>query len=396
MHKNKKIKIIVSIVFISFIQGLQYCVSPVLGDIQNHFSGVNVILIQMLVTVPSFIAMIIAILSGWIVTKISKKKLLIFAGFVAGITGFIPFLNDNFGLLFFSRAFYGIGMGLATTLNVAVVAEFFDGDERVSVMGIQAASVGTGMAVVTTLAGQIGTFGFQHAYYVNIIGFIAAFLIALMLPETGVVKITPLEKIRLNKEVFKISFWGFLEFLFLITFTTNISMHISGQLAGNSGVSGILTGIFSVSQIIIGMILGFAVKIFRKYTLPAAMLFFTTGTVILVCFSSRLPLLIIGAVLCGFSQGMFIPQAMVDISNAVKPVSTAMAAACFTCLMSFGQVVSPTIMNAISMIIFGSVTTSRVYSIAGIGMLISACFIIISKSRSQIMKGLKQRKDTEK
>jgi MFS family permease len=383
LDKHKKIKIIVSIICISFIQGLQYCVSPVLGEIHNHFSDVPVSLIQMLITVPSFMGMIVAILSGWIVTKISKKKLLIFGGFVAGITAFLPFLNDNFGLLFFSRAFYGIGMGLATALNVAVVAEFFDGEERVSVMGIQAASVGIGMAGVTTLAGQIGAFGFQYVYYVNIIGFIAALLIALTLPETGRVKVTSVEKIRLNKEVFKISFWGFLEFLFLISFTTNIAMHISGRLAGNSGVSGILTGIFSVSQILMGMVLGFAVKTFRKYTLPAAMLFFTIGAAILVCFPSHLFLLILGAILCGFSQGMFIPQAFVDVSNAVKPVSTAMAAACFTCFMSFGQVVSPTIMNTASMLIFGSVTTGKVYIIAGSGMLISACFVTISKFKNR-------------
>ncbi len=77
-----------------------------------------------------------------------------FASLVAGITGFLPYLSDSFGLLFFSRTFYGVGLGLATALNTAVVAEFFEGDERVSVMGIQAASVGAGMVVVTTVGGM--------------------------------------------------------------------------------------------------------------------------------------------------------------------------------------------------------------------------------------------------
>jgi MFS family permease len=360
---------------------------PVLGHIQEHFTGVNISLVQMLVTAPSFVGMFVAIVSGWLVTKISKKKLLLFAGFIAGATGFMPFLSDNFGLLFFSRILYGVSLGLTTALNVAVVAEFFQDDERVSVMGIQAASVGTGMLVVATLSGKLGTLGFQYVYYVNAIGFISMLVIAILLPETGKIKVTVTEKITLNKKVFIISSWGFLDFLFLITFTTNIAMHISGRLAGSSGASGVLTGIFSGSQIFIGLILGCIVRLFKKYTLPVAMLSFSLGAVIIIYFPSHYVLLTIGAVLCGFSQGIFIPRAMVDVSNTVNPVATAMAAACFTCFMSFGQVISPFIMNTMSRVIFGSVTTTNVFLIAACGMVFSAFMVIILKTRQQECNG---------
>jgi MFS family permease len=388
LNRFEKAKIIVSIFCISFIQGLQYSVSPVLGLIQEHFTGVNISLVQMLVTAPGFVAMIAAIVTGWLVTKISKKKLLLFAGFIAGASGFMPFLSDSFPLLFFSRTLYGISLGLATALNVAVAADFFQGAERVSVMGIQSASVGTGMFVVSTLSGQLGTFGLQYVHYVNVIGFISMALLAILLPETGKVQVTVKDKITLNKEVFIISFWGFLEFLFLITFTTNIAMHISSELGENSGVSGVLMGIFSGSQIFIGLILGYMVRIFKKYTLPAAMLCFSIGAIIIICFPSHYVLLMVGAVLCGFSQGIFIPRAMIDISNTVKPVATAMGAACFACFMSFGQVVSPFIMNTMSQIIFGSVTTSHVFFIAVCGMALSASMVIIIKARQRNKVGV--------
>ena len=173
MSKSKKIKIIITIVCISFIQGLQFCVSPVLGQIQEHYPDASVSMVQMLVTAPTFLSIVVAIISGGLVVKISKKKMLIFAGLMAGITGFLPFLADSFMLLFVSRILYGLALGLCIALNTAVVAEFFEGDERVSVMGIQAASVGAGMVLVTTLGGVLGKYGFQNAYYLNIIGFIA-------------------------------------------------------------------------------------------------------------------------------------------------------------------------------------------------------------------------------
>ena len=96
MSKGKKIKVIIAIAAISFIQGLQYCVSPVLGQIQEHYADVDVSFIQMLITAPALMSMIVAVLSGWLVIKISKKKLLIFGSLVAGVTGFLPFLSDSF------------------------------------------------------------------------------------------------------------------------------------------------------------------------------------------------------------------------------------------------------------------------------------------------------------
>lgn len=380
MSKAKKIKIIITIVCISFIQGLQYCVSPILGQISEHYPDVSVSLVQMLITAPALLSIIVSVTSGFLVVKISKKRLLLFGSLIAGIMGFLPLLADSFWLLFVSRTIYGVGLGIATTMNVAVVAEFFEGDERVQVMGIQAASVGAGMVVVTMLGGMLGKTDFTNSYFINIIGFIAFVLIAVCLPETGTAKETESEKIRLNKKVLTIDVFGVLEFLFLITFTTNIAMHISGALAGSSTVSGTLTGIFSGTQIAVGLVLGVIAKRTGKLTLPVAMFCFVVGAVLLIAFPDSFPALAAGAVFCGMSQGIFVPTAVVDVANAVPPVATAMASASFTCAMNFGQLVSPYVLNTLSDVIFGKTTTTYVYLIAAVGMAVSAVLAVIWKT----------------
>lgn len=371
-----------AIAAISFVQGLQFCVSPVLGQIKEFYSEVPVSLIQMLITAPALLAMAVALISGGLVVVISKKKLLLFSCLVAGITGFLPFLSDSFGLLFFSRMFYGVGLGLACTLNTAVVAEFFEGDERVSVMGIQAASIGVGMVIITTLGGSLGTYGFRATYWINIIAFLSFAVIAACLPDTGKTQVAGKEKIKLTKEVFQTSFLGFIEFLFLITFTTNIAMHLSGGLAGNTAVAGVLTGAFSAAQIVVGLILGRITKLTKSYTLPVAMLSFCVGGIFLILFPSGYAALILAAVLCGISQGMFVPQAMCDVSAAVRPAATAMAAACVTCFSNMGQVISPTVLNTAAKLLFGSVTTTNVYIIATAGMAAAAVIVIIGKIKN--------------
>jgi predicted MFS family arabinose efflux permease len=85
-NQSKKLRIYITIVCISFLQGLQFGPSPVLAQIQEHFPSVSTSLIQMLITAPSIVGMVFAVVCGILVTKISKKKLLLLSSAVAFIT----------------------------------------------------------------------------------------------------------------------------------------------------------------------------------------------------------------------------------------------------------------------------------------------------------------------
>lgn len=384
MNKTQKIRILIAIVSISLLQGLQYAVSPVLDQIHAHFPGVDISMVQMLVTMPALMGMLIALLSGWLVLKVSKRKLLLFGSLVAGVTGFLPLLADNFTLLFCSRLAYGIGLGLAAALNTAVVAEFFEGDERVFAMGIQAASVGAGILLSTTLGGLLGSYRFEYAYFVHGIGFVSLILLALTLPETKVAARTDGQKIGVNKQVLKLCVLMALEMLFLASFTTNISMHIGGTFMDGSAMAGLLIGVFSGAQILMGLVLNKVTRLTGSYTLPVAMLSFSVGALLLVLFPGNLVMLLLGAVFAGFSQGMFVPTAMCDASGAVPPVATAMASACLTCAMCAGQLLSPLTLNMLSRITFGGVQTGHVFLIAAICLALVALSAIILRTRHTV------------
>ncbi len=372
MKQYSKTRLYLSIAAISFIQGLQFSVSPVLGDIKAHYPDVNVSLIQMLITAPGLFSLVVALVSGWLVLRITKKQMLVFAGLVAGITGLLPLFYDSFPLLFVSRTVYGVSLGIATTMNMAVVAEFFEGQERVKAMGFQAACVGAGMVVTTVGAGILGRGGFRASYFINVIGFICMLLLIFCLPETGVAKETGTQKLRLNAKVFIMDLFALLEFFFLITYTTNIAMHLSGSLAGNTSVSGILSGIFSGVQIVAGILLGVITAKLKKYTPAAAMLSFAAGAALLALFPGNIVMLTVSSVFCGISQGVFIPTASTYLSEHVAPVATALAAATMTVAMNLGQLLSPVLLNAAAEKVFSETTTTGVYILSAIGMTICA------------------------
>ena len=122
MNRIEKVKIYCSIASISFIQGLQFSVSPVLGQISRHYPAVDISLVQMLITGPALTAMVFSLISGGLAVKISMKKLLVSGSFLAGAAGITPFLCDSFPLLFACRMIYGISLGLALALNTAVMS----------------------------------------------------------------------------------------------------------------------------------------------------------------------------------------------------------------------------------------------------------------------------------
>lgn len=115
----------------------------------------------------------------------------------------------------------------------------------------------------------------------------------------------------------------------------------------------------------------------KKYTLPVAMFSFAVGAGILVAFPGNFAMLAVGAVFCGFSQGIFIPTGMVEVSNAVPPIAAALASGCFTCFTNFGQTVSPFVLNTASRGIFGEVTTSHVYMLSAVGVAIAGLAAVI-------------------
>lgn len=382
---NIKARVVATVFAIALINGLQHSLSPVLSSVHAYYPGVDVSLIQMLVTVPTLMAVVVALLTGWLALYISKKKIFLFAALVAGVTGLVPLLSDSFWTLFLFRALYGVALGIVVSLVTALVADFFDGEERVQVMGVQGASVGAGMVLVTTLAGIVGRTDFHNTYYLSILGFVAFFAILLLLPEVPVKRAEGGEKkrIRLNAEVWRMAAFLFAEGFFIIVYTTNLSMHLAGALKGDTAVAGMITGVFSAAQILMGVLLGRISRITGRYTLPVAMFALAAGYLLLVFFPGNLPILLVGAVFCGYSQSVYCAKAMAEVTTVVDQDSTPMASSLMTCALCLSQFVSPVVIGGVSRLFFGEVTTTGAYLLGSIGIFCVGLLAVLWKRKAQ-------------
>lgn len=369
----KKRKIKAAVVMISLSQGLQYTVAPVLNQVQQYYADVPASLVQLLVTAPALASMVMALISGWLVTKISKKRLILAGCFLMGATGLLPALCDRFTLLLLSRLLMGVGMGLLMSLSTAVIAEQFEGAERTSAMGLQGASAGAGVLLASGLAGLVGRTDFHCIYMIHLQAFVSMAGLAFCLPETGVTCLQADEALRINGRVLRLCALTFLEAVLLSAFTTNIALHLAGQASVVTARAGRLTAVFSLTQILAGMMLGAISTRTKELTLPLSVGLCAAGGYLLTRSADRMPLLILGAVLFGLSQGFFIPRAMFEASEMVSAASVALASACLTLSINIGQFISPSVLNALAAALDNQSSTQGVFKIvAMVGMVTAA------------------------
>lgn len=379
---SKTLKINLVIFLTSYCLALQFVVTPILGNIQKEFSSVSISTTQMLVTVPMLLGAIFALASGLLVRFISKKTLMLLASLICWITGMIPLFFGGFLTLFISRIILGIGLGALTALSASVIADSFEGKKRISAMGLQAASIGGSILLITTLSGFLGNTNYRLSLLVHFPALFAFFAIFFLLEDRGKEVILNSMPFSIDKRLSSLVILSAVEFLFIVSFSTNIAMHITGNLSGNTKIVGGITGIFAASQILAGLLLNKISRYARSYTLSLAMLCFFISASILIFTSNNLFLIVIAAVFAGLSQGIFVPRAMFEAAECVPKEATALAAALVSTGISAGQFTSPIILNSIAKLIYGHIQTTYVFSIGAVIMWIIP-FIMILKQKTR-------------
>ena len=136
--------------------------------ISAHFNTIDNIefLSKLMLTIPSLIVAISAPIAGTIVDKIGRLKpmyLGVVLFILGGSSGF--YLND-FYLILVGRAILGLSVALIMTSSLALIADFFEGEERTKFMSLQGMVVGLGGVVFVSSGGYLAHFGWTYPFLI--------------------------------------------------------------------------------------------------------------------------------------------------------------------------------------------------------------------------------------
>lgn len=384
---DKKKGTAASVILIAFAFGLNITgVTPVLGTLSEKYSEYGMSIIQLLQTVPYLLIMVGSFMIGWLTTKFTKKKIVLFGLLLIGICGLIPFFTENFYVLFSSRILIGFGFGIVGPLNTAIITDFFPPEERAGYLGLHVLGMGIGAMAGNVLGGVLAGVGYQTFYLVYGIALISMAAVAVLLTETPPVVMKKGGKMKMNAKVYIVSFASFLHTLFINAYNTNIGIYILNEVTKNPTVPGMATGINSAAALIVGIFFGRISKLLGKYTMPFSIFVAALGYAGLLVISG-MPGVIIASICCGISLSCFMACGSYLISVSVETDTVAKASGVFSIIGGVGGLIVPVVMSSSAMFITGTDTAVSQFEVAFGGLILfgiaGVILVLLSSGRKR-------------
>ncbi|WP_005035137.1 MFS transporter [Holophaga foetida] len=345
MFKNK-FGLKLTILSISLLLMARMTISAALAEIGKAFPGVSQAALMNMVAIPSLVAIPFAILSGFLSTRISKKGLVLtgLAFFMVGGVG--PMFLSGFNSILVCRALLGAGTGLFIPMAAGLFDDFFDGEERNSLVGVQSTFVGLGNIVTSLLAGVLATISWRFSFLMYALGAVVMLAVFLKLPEPPRVAAAKGEKATLNARLFFVLGASFLYAVIYFAFFGYLAFVIEGRHMGNAASAGAGIMFMTLGSMLSGLAFGLCLRGMKGFVLPVALLLNFLGFFTL-SIAGSLPVVLGGAFVIGLGFSLTMAYACMKSMDAVGKAGSTMATGLFQTALSLGTAVSPFILQGL-------------------------------------------------
>ena len=320
--------------------------TPILGLLASEFPDVPLTMIKMLVTLPSIEIMMVCLLSGWLATKVSKKKLM-FIGLIlyaiGGLGGGV--VNSYMGLMLF-RGIIGLGIGLLIPLVPAIITELFEGNERSRMLGLSSAIATLGGVLATIFSGVLAARSWRYSFLLYLIAipvFVAVFIGLPDLAKPGEKETDKMDekvKVKLPKEVFGLATEGIIFTMLNVVLTTSLAMFINAEGMGSSQSAGLAISAIFLGSVITGTLFSKIYKTAKNRSMLLVSILYCVSYWI-IGYSNQLILVFMGAILLGFGYGILNPYLLLKAGLAVSQSANTAAMAVISSSFFLGQFMAP-------------------------------------------------------
>ena len=125
-----------------------------------------------LLSVPALFIIVSAPLTGWMSDNWGRKSLLNVSLVIFALGGVSGYFADTFLFMFVGRAVLGLSIAGIKTATVAMVGDFFEGEERQKFIGMQGSAMKMGGVVFMLLGGFLANTSWQTPFLGYLISFI--------------------------------------------------------------------------------------------------------------------------------------------------------------------------------------------------------------------------------
>ena len=327
-----------------------------------------------ILTLPALASIIFSIICGKLSVTIDKKRLVLtgLALYIAGGAG--GALVPNIYWILACRLIVGIGAGLTLPLVMGLITEFFEGNEKASMMGYSQAVGNFGGALGNIIAGYIALINWRLNFLLYLIFIVLFALILKFLPNMK----PSLERInekaegknKLTLGVFIFTLICFMFFILAMNLTINTIMFIPYANLGDTSHTGIALSLVYLFAFPAGIIFGKVYKLVKEQTF-AITIFLNAIAAFLIANAQSMFFIYVANAIGGISVGFFLPSASVLISRLVSKLYHSFAFGVMWAGVNLGIFVAP-----LSIPVFFRIVGAENYS--GLFNLIAASYVVVT------------------
>lgn len=153
--------------------------------IAKEFPKINPTHIGLLTTIPSLFVILGVLIANHLELWIGKKKTILIGLGIVFLAGTFPVLkHDNLPLLFLSRCFLGLGIGLFNRLIIQMISDTFDNPrKKATVIGLESAFEGLSGICLTFLVGQLLKINWYTSFLIYALAFPISLVFLFFIPD---------------------------------------------------------------------------------------------------------------------------------------------------------------------------------------------------------------------
>lgn len=184
----------------------------------------------MISSISQFGQVIATLIFSWLAYKLTKKNLGLIAIAIVAVFGLLPaFYSSSLNLILASMVLIGFGLGIITNVGPILTQQYFDGEDRASVLGWAMSVNNIGMMGFSAIGGILGATNWRNLFWVYGISIIVFVLVLFLVPKDT----KPSKEAVQGDNESKVGFWktlkslrGLVFFLFAITLASSFGMQI--------------------------------------------------------------------------------------------------------------------------------------------------------------------------
>lgn len=155
-------------------------IAPAFPDIMDAL-GLAATQVAWLVTAFTLPGVFLAPVLGILADRYGRKRVLVPSLLVFGVFGSLCALADSFAVLVGLRFLQGVGAAALGALNVTILSDLYDGNERITAMGYNAGVLSFGTTLFPLLGGGLATLGWHWPFVLPVTALPLALAVLLLL-----------------------------------------------------------------------------------------------------------------------------------------------------------------------------------------------------------------------